>query len=192
MWQGVEIVSFRIVDLEDIARLVIAERKLCTTISTVIPESVQGAAGWYSVENDTVHIDKRCDDLSISEIYTMVHELRHAEQYTYPQEFSPLIGMNLSHVIMYDGTARKRSNDTWLTCKVSGEPDYLRELYLRSPMEVDANDFARSWLTRCLPKCQQEIERSYMFWCPPFRLLSEADAEQLYWDLFNFIEKNAK
>lgn len=197
-------------NIERIAKMLIAQLGLKTKISYEITEGMKGAAGFYMPQSDTIHLNitpqkgnfcvssqsKNCGGATVDAIFTVVHEIRHAQQYAYPHSFSALVRKNLNYVLMYDGSAYKRTGDRWKTCQLKGESGYLLELYALSPMEIDANDFAYAWLSRYACQngldIQGEIDKVYDFWKPPFKYINEGEYEKIYNALFDFIEINAK
>ena len=161
------------------------ENRLHLRLSFDMPEEYKDANGTYDPIARTLFINReKLQSLpAYEQLFYLFHELRHALQYTCPEQFDPLISRSLSYVIMYDGTCHKLVNGQWKTCRLEGKDDFFSQMYLGQPYEQDANAFAfertKEWTGDA-----KELRELYAFWSPRKQIAPEA-----YENLFARIDK---
>ena len=73
---------------------------------------------------------------------------------------------------MYDGTCYVRKDGEYLEFRLDGTGEYLKDLYLGQPHEVDANVFAREQAERICGDTEG-LRNLFAFWMPEHRLSGE-------------------
>ncbi len=164
------------------------EAGLPLTLSLSMPEGYAAACGTFDPETDTVYLNAEAlgDAPDPEKAFYLFHELRHAQQYLFPDRFSPLIRTGLQYVIQYDGTCYKRTPGGWLVCRLEGPEEYFTKLYLAQPHERDANSFAEEQVRR-LYGDSPELREVSAFWTP-----EEAVPEEVFRQTYALIEEKAK
>lgn len=148
------------------------------TLSFAMPEGYALAFGLTQDEAQTVYVNRSCDLTDIEASFYFLHELRHAIQYRNPALFSPMVTKSLEYTFQYDGKVFYKANGEWKCHQLQGAPDYLSELYLASPCEVDANAFACKHAERLFPAASLEDLRR--LWMPRYTFFKPEDAESVY------------
>ena len=87
-----------------------AERGLETALSFEMPPGFASANGMFDPERNTVFFNAAllADAPAEEQLFYLLHELRHAEQYLHPERFSPAVIESMDYVIQYDGLCFKR------------------------------------------------------------------------------------
>ena len=149
---------------------------LDVTLSTSMPAGYETAFGTYVPETRTLHLNPDLPAAPRQDaLFTLYHELRHAEQYQHPERFSEAIRRSLPYVVLYDGACFKRQGDGWLSCRLHGDEAWFTRVYMSLPYELDANDWAcRQLADAGFPAAAEEFRR---FWIPAQPLpLDELDS----------------
>lgn len=118
--------------------------------------------------------------------FYFLHEVRHLIQYSCPSLFSPLVIKSLDYVIQYDGTVFYKDNNEWKQYRIAGADDYLAELYLLSPCEVDANEFALREAQALFP--DKSFEHLRKMWLPQYKYFDKNEFAVLFSSIINEIE----
>lgn len=136
-------------------------------LSYDMPSGYENANGAFDVTTETISINRTnlSNSPDYEKLFYLFHELRHAEQYLAPNKFDSAIRKSLQYVIMFDGTCYKLIDGTYHQCKLDGEEDYLVNLYLGQPYEVDANTFAYEH-TKSIYGDSEPLKKLYEFWIP--------------------------
>ena len=139
------------------------QHDLAVALSTDMPAGYETAFGTYVPETETLHLNPELSAAPRQDaLFTLYHELRHAEQYQHPERFSEVIRRSLPYVVLYDGTCFKRQGNGWLTCRLDGDEAWFTLAYLSLPYELDANDWAcRQLADAGFPAAAEELRR---FW----------------------------
>lgn len=119
-------------------------------------------------------------------LYYFLHEVRHSIQYSFPSLFSPLVRKSLEYVIQYDGTILYKVNNEWKQHKIIGTEDYLKEFYMSSPCEVDANEFALKTVTLLFPNIS--FDRIKEMWFPQYKYFDKAEFSDMFSAIIKDIE----
>ena len=121
-----------------------AERGLETALSFEMPPGFESASGMFDPESNTVFFNAAllADAPAEEQLFYLLHELRHAEQYLRPERFGPAVAESMDHVIQYDGLCFKRVDGAWRECRLPEQEEGFAALYLGQPHELDANRFA--------------------------------------------------
>lgn len=75
-------------------------------------------------------------------VFCLFHELRHAEQYLFPEKFGSEIQKSIKYVVLYNGTCYKLLDKKWGECKMNANEWDFVQVYKSLPYELDANEFA--------------------------------------------------
>ena len=136
-------------------------------LSFNMPAGYETANGTFDVGSRTVCINadylKEAPDYE--KAFYLFHELRHASQYLCPELFSSAVNRSIQYVIMYDGTCYKIVNGTYYECRLEGGEDFLTNIYLGQPHEVDANKYAYEQVKKTCGD-SDGLRKLYEFWMP--------------------------
>lgn len=143
-------------------------------LSFEMPSGYENANGTFDVTTKTVYINAQnlVDAPDYEKLFFLFHELRHSEQYLLPSKFDNTIIKSLQYVIMYDGTCYKLIDGEYHSCTLDGSEDYLVNLYLGQPYEVDANTFAYEQTKRICGD-SEALRKLYQFWLPNQQIANE-------------------
>jgi hypothetical protein len=110
--------------------------------------------------------------------------------------FSPVIQKSQYYPILWDlNIAYKLCDGKYMECKLDYSKDYLEELYLLSPNEMDANVFAYEYIKTLLRDNKnliQHLDNYYEMWKPNYRFISKEDVEKTFNELYKYIDENTK
>ncbi|QQY79682.1 hypothetical protein EDD65_11264 [Keratinibaculum paraultunense] len=122
-------------------------------------------------------------------IWNLFHEIRHAIQYKnqdlISQGYIPMDDFYRSfrYYFTYDGTAYLFNNDEEFQYKIKQDEDFCIELYLRNPMEMDANKFAYKEMENIIRKNigifgddninLMDLEKNKQIFFPNFKLITD-------------------
>ena len=164
------------------------ENKLDLHLSFDMPDGYETANGTFDAASKTVYINAKglANAADYEKAYYLFHELRHASQYLSPDQFSEMIRRSVQYIIMYDGTCYKFENGNYLKCKLDGSAEYLSDLYLGQPHEVDANTFAYGQVKNLYGDLD-ELRALHRFWMPRSPMPAET-----YDAVFALIDKKTK
>ena len=164
------------------------ENKLSLSLSYIMPCGYETAFGTFDSNSLTVFINKNLlnDREEFEQAFYLFHELRHALQYTNPQSFNNVINESLSYIIMYDGTCYKKVRDKYYKYKINGDEEFLKNLYVNQPYEVDANEYAYKKVCEVMG-FSKELEHLYHRWIPKSRISNET-----YRLIYKEIDKSIK
>ena len=164
------------------------ENKLSLSLSYTMPRGYETAFGTFDSNSLTVFINKNLlkDREEFEQAFYLFHELRHALQYTNPQSFNNIINESLSYIIMYDGTCYKQVGDKYYKYKINGDEEFLKNLYINQPYEMDANEFAYKKVCEVMG-FSKELEQLYRSWIPERRISNET-----YRLIYKEIDKSIK
>ena len=171
-------------DVEKYFREYCKENNLTINLSFNMPKKYETANGTYDPAVNTLFINKEIlqSQPEYEQLFYLFHELRHALQYLYPEQFDALIATSRFYIIMYDGTCYKLVDGDWKECKLEGTAEYFTDLYLGQPNERDANDYAYMKVRELLGD-SPELQALYAFWKP-----KKATAAQRYEELYRKID----
>ena len=142
------------------------------------PEGADASFALADPMTGNIHVNesrwRTCDPAD--PLFYFLRELRRAVQSARPDLFPPEIALNERYVIQFDGTCYRVEDDWVSLVKLEGSEDYFTELYLSSPCQTDANDFAH----RCLKNAGagRRADELRAMWAPGFRLFSREQAEE--------------
>ena len=161
------------------------ETSLPLRLSFDMPAGYESANGMFHQETGTVFINAAylSETSDCDKLFYLFHELRHASQYLAPENFSPLIRRSLQYAIMYDGTCYKMINGAYRECRLDGDADFFKNLYLGQPYEADANSFAYEQ-TKNLLGPSERLETLKNFWLPASPLPAET-----YREIYSLIDE---
>ena len=164
------------------------ENGLSLSLSFTMPAGYETAFGTFDSNSLTVFINKNLlkDREEFEQAFYLFHELRHALQYTNPQSFNNIINESLSYIIMYDGTCYKRVGDKYYNYKINGDEEFLKNLYISQPYEMDANEYAYKKVCKVMG-FSKELEHLYHRWIPKSRISNET-----YRLIYKEIDKSIK
>ena len=151
------------------------DNRLSLCLSFDMPPGYETANGMYDDVQKTVFVNaKQLENTpNFEQAFYLFHELRHALQHCRPECFDALMNRSIQYVIMFDGTCYKRVDHQYLACKLAGSSEYLTDLYLGQPHEMDANAFAYEQ-TRKIYGDSAELRRLYRLWLPRQPVSSDA------------------
>ena len=143
-------------------------------LSFDMPPGYEYANGTFDPETKTVYMNRQLLSGSpdYEKAFFLYHELRHASQYLRPGEFSEEIRRSSGYIIMYDGTCYVRKGGEYPEFRLDGTGEYLKDLYLGQPHEVDANVFACEQAKRICGDTEG-LRMLFAFWMPEHRLPGE-------------------
>ena len=164
------------------------ENKLSLSLSYTMPCGYETAFGTFDLNLRTIFINKNLlkDKEEFEQAFYLFHELRHALQYINPQLFNNMINDSLSYIIMYDGTCYKQVGDKYYKYKINGDEEFLKDLYVSQPYEVDANEYAYKKVSEVMG-FSKELEKLYRSWIPKHRISNET-----YRLIYKEIDKDIK
>lgn len=150
------------------------ENGLSLLLSFAMPAGYETAFGTFDSNSLTVFINKNLlkDREEFEQAFYLFHELRHALQYINPQSFNNMINDSLSYIIMYDGTCYKQVGDKYYKYKINGDEEFLKNLYVSQPYEMDANKYAYKKVSEVMG-FSKELEQLYHSWIPKRRISNE-------------------
>lgn len=162
------------------------EHTLDLQLSFDMPAGYEEANGSFDPASKTVFINaERLQPVSDAEkAFFLFHELRHASQYLSPDEFSAAIRRSTQYIMMYDGTCYKQVDGNYRKCSLQGSEEYLANLYLGQPHEVDANRYAYEQAKKIFG-ASEALEKLFRFWMPRQDVPAET-----YEALFSWIDQN--
>ena len=164
------------------------ENNLDILLSYHMPQGYETAYGSFDVTKNTLFINQQmlADSAEYQSLFYLFHELRHAMQYLYPEQFSEQIQKSCQYSILYNGICSKLVDNSWKSCVLSGEQEYFTNAYLNSLHEIDANTFAYNMVKSVLGHSQQ-LETLYNWWMP-----KENFEYSEFVKLYNMIDENVK
>lgn len=128
-------------------------------------------------------------------IWNLFHEIRHAIQYKNQdlifQGYIPMDDFYRSfrYYFTYDGTLYRFNNDEEFQYKIKQDEDFCIELYLRNPMEMDANKFAYKEMENIIRKnigifgddniSLMDLEKNKQFFFPDFKIITDNIAKYI-------------
>jgi hypothetical protein len=174
------------------------DNELNAKISYNMPEGYGDAFGTYDDPTNTLFFNK---SVCISEgllccLFTIAHEMRHAQQYKYPAKFSLEIQKSRNYAIIAPiKIGYKLSGDKWLECELPYDTDYLTELYLCNPNEKDANDYAYNYIMQIAKSNQEivsELNEYIKMWQPKYKYIRKEDEMLEISKIYAYIDAHAK
>lgn len=164
------------------------EENLDLHLSFEMPSGYENANGTFDVKTKTVYINAMnlCKNPDYEKLFFLFHELRHALQYLFSEKFSAIIRRSISYIIMYDGACYKWDDGKYQVYKLEGEEDFLINLYLGQPHEVDANTFAYEQ-TKKICGDSEELRKLYEFWIP-----HQSIPDEIYDSVYTLIDERVK
>lgn len=156
--------------IEEIFNEYIKNYNLQVSLSFEMPKGFENAFGMFDGIKNVLYINI-LDRFSLERVvYTFFHELRHALQYNYPENFCKEIQITLPYVLHYDGNCYMLKNNKWLHCKIDENYNFV-EIYKSFPYELDANNFAYKQAIEYLKTCDgKEIDKIYKDFIPNKRV----------------------
>ena len=153
------------------------------------PEGVDASFALADPMTGDIHINEsrwRTGD-PVDPLFYFLKELRRAAQSARPELFPPEIALNDRYVIQFDGTCY-RVEDEWVSLvKLEGSEDYFTELFLASPCQTDANDFA----LRCLKNAGagRRADELHAMWAPGYHLFPKEKAREEFMNAVRAIDR---
>jgi hypothetical protein len=139
--------------IENIFLELSSEYKLNLKLDYRMTENFEEAFGNYDSILNIIYINKykTFNEVVIIPLFTLLHEMRHAMHFINPKMFSPVIQKSQYYPILWDlNVAYKLCDGKYMECKLDYSKDYLEELCLLSPNEMDANVFAYEYIKTLL------------------------------------------
>lgn len=136
-----------------------------------MPEGFEAANGLTDPDTGNISVNEALfgGHDAFLPLFIFLHELRHGIQQARTELFSKEIAMNCAHIIQFDGTGYSIRGKDVITVKMEGTREFYTELYLGSPVEMDANRFAYEMLR---PVCDDEaLEEHYRIWTPSYTII---------------------
>lgn len=150
----------------------------------------------YDKEKKVIFLNpKYIEANSLFIIWNLFHEIRHAIQYKNQdlifQGYIPMDDFyrSLRYYFTYDGTIYRFNNDEEFQYKIKQDEDFCLELYLRNPMEMDANKFAYKEMENIIRKnigifgddniSLMDLEKNKQIFFPNFKLITDDIAEYI-------------
>jgi hypothetical protein len=174
------------------------DNELNAKISYDMPEGFEDAFGTYDDPTNTLFFN---ESVCISEglvccLFTIAHEMRHAQQYKHPAKFSLEIQKSRNYAIIAPvKTGYKLLGDKWLECELPYDTNYLTELYLCSPNEKDANDYAYNYIMQTVKGNQEkvsELNEYIRMWQPEYKYIRKEDEMLEINKIYDYIDAHAK
>lgn len=154
---------------------------LAIELSYEMPPGYENAFGTFDIVVKTLFLNRKLlgsrPDYEV--LYYFYHELRHAVQYIYPQQFDKSIQRSIQYVILYNGTCLKLIDGLWRRCQLPGEEEYFICAYENLPYEIDAHGYARDVVKAVLPERLTEVEQIYRSWLPR-KILHQTELEEIF------------
>lgn len=146
------------------------ENNLDIILSYDMPQGYETAYGSFDVTQNTLYINNQllAESDEYQSLFYLFHELRHAMQYSHPEQFDERIQKSSRYSILYNGICSKLIDNQWKTCKIDGSEEYFTNAYLNSLHEIDANTFAYNMVISVLGHSKQ-LETLYNWWMPKQR-----------------------
>ncbi len=159
------------IDFKNIISDFCIKNNLKIKVSTKMPVGYEFANGTFDIEKNTLFYNAEilAQAPDYEALFYLFHELRHVQQYKIPQSFPKAIQQSLNYVLMYDGTCYKMINGTWIECKLDGSKEYLENVYMCQPYEIDANNYAYEQVKRIYGS-SKELDKLYSFWIPKIKI----------------------
>ena len=150
------------------------EYGLSLSLSYIMPSGYETAFGTFDLNLQTIFINKNLlkDKEEFEQAFYLFHELRHAVQYINTQSFNNIINESLSYIIMYDGKCYKKVGDKYYKYKINGDEEFLKNLYVSQPYEMDANEYAYKKVSEIMG-FSKELEQLYQSWIPKGQISNE-------------------
>ena len=160
------------IDLKKIFDEFVSGCDLNIKLSFDMPEGYENANGTYDFEKRTLFYNSRMlsESDDYEQVFYLFHELRHALQYERPEEFSEEIRKSLPYIVMYNGQCCKLVGGKYIECTLDGEETYFTELYLNTPYEIDANEYAAEKCRELFPEKTDAIKELLEWWLPKNKL----------------------
>ncbi len=158
------------------------------SLSFAMPEGYENAYGTFDFADKTAYINAGLlqDEPDAVKAFYLFHELRHALQYLRPELFDDTVRRSVQYVILYDGTCFRLTDGAYAECRLDGDAEYLKRLYLCQPHETDANDFAYKRV-KSMYGDSGDLKETYAFWTPEDPL-----PEEVYDAVFGIIDQKTK
>ena len=128
-------------------------KKICYTPK----DGYDDAFANYNKENKSIFMNpKYIENKNLLCIWNLIHEFQHAVQERNKKLVekgelkSNYLYNSLNYYFMYDGTSYRFGQDQEFICKIKGTKEFCLELYLRNPVEEDANRKAYSELKKLI------------------------------------------
>ena len=165
------------------------ENNLNIKLSFNMPKGYETACGTFDVLKNTLFLNEMYFNDRLKMLFTLYHELRHAEQYITPQKFDKDISESIKYVILYNGVCYKLIDNSWVECKINHEN--LIDIYLSLPYELDANKFAYNTLKGYKGIDLDELNNYYNNTLPKISI-SKQKLQQVYNEIDILSETNNK
>ena len=177
-----------IFNIEELFYAFIQENHLEIGLSYVMPAGYENAFGTFDITVKTLFLNRQLLESrpEFEILFYFYHELRHALQYIYPQNFSEAIRTSTKYVILYNGLCFKLVDYEWKSCKLVGEEEYFTLVYENMPYELDANLYARDTVKLLLPDYQSDVDALFCSWLPRERI-SEKELYSIFHQIDNSI-----
>ena len=127
--------------------------KICYTPK----DGYEDAFANYNKENKSIFLNpKYIENKNLLCIWNLLHEFQHAvhernkKLVEKGEQKSNYLYNSLNYYFMYDGTSYRFGQDQEFICKIKGTKEFCLELYLRNPVEEDANRKAYSELKKLI------------------------------------------
>lgn len=161
------------------------DNNLKIEFSTDMPSGYETANGTFDIATNTLFFNTKMlmDCPEYEKLFYLFHELRHALQYSKPHLFSDIINRSINYVIMYNGVCYVLKENEWKECKIDGTEEFLINVYLGQPYEVDANRYAYQKV-KSICGDSEELQKLFSFWVP-----QKCMEDEKYQNLYNEIDK---
>lgn len=165
---GLKFLGEIMVKFEDLIDTFLKEYDIDIRVLKDMPQGYENGFGTFDPEKNTLFFNESLlKQKPWLGTFVIFHELRHALQYLRKGLVGDDVTKYLDYVVLYNGDCFKRNGDGYLQTKICGDAEFLKNVYLSFPYELDANEFA-------LDKCKS--------------ILNKADFEKLS----DFYERNLR
>lgn len=163
------------------------EKALNIQLSFEMPKGYETAHGTFDVLKNALFLNEMYFDDRLKILFTLYHELRHAEQYITPHKFGKDISESIKYVILYNGICYKLKVNYWVECRINHEN--LVDVYLSLPYELDANKFAYNTLKEC-KDIDLEVLNEYYNSTLPKTNIPKSKLQQIYQEIDTLCDKH--
>ncbi len=163
--------------------------KLPINICYDMPEGFETANGMFRAPEMKIYVNKELfgNRENYEILFYFFHELRHTLQFYFEEMFPEIMGISNRFFVQYDGTCYTLVDGEYIAEKLEGEEAYFTDLYLASPCEKDANDFAYRVLAQSDYK-GEKLEKLYKFWRPKYTYFTEQQSDSEFLKIAEKVE----
>jgi len=148
----------------------VTENGLNIRLSFEMQKGYETAFGNFDVTKLMIYFNLKKESSFTRKLFTLYHELRHAEQYLKVTNFPSEIQESINYVIQYNGMAYKLKDNEWKECRLTFTGIDFTDVYFSLPYELDANKFAYDMVKEMEGIDNVELEKIYISTLPKYRV----------------------